>query len=231
MSLGLNFKNAKVPYTFHNDNSKSTIDHFLVTKNLNPYITKYESLFMVDDFSDHVPLKLELNININYFKEVPRSYVQSTAWEKCSLGQREEFVNTLNMLLLQINIHHEAITCKRVNCNIHNESIRKLHNDIIRLCLEADKVLPKTSSKPVNNNIVAGWNDYVREHKDMALYWHQLWLDNGRPPQGEIALNRRRTRAKYHYAIKFVKKEEIRIRSNKMAEAITTYENIHKYRQ
>ena len=52
------------------------------------------------------------------------------------------------------------------------------------------------------------------------MYWHQVWLDNGRPPQGEIAYNRRKTRAKYHYAIKFVNKEKSRIRSNRMAEAI-----------
>ena len=72
----------------------------------------------------------------------------------------------------------------------------------------------------MKDNIVVGWTDYVKEHKDEALYWHKLWLDNGRPPQGEIALNRRRTRARYHYAIKFVNKEKNRIRSDRMAKAI-----------
>ena len=38
-------------------------------------------------------------------------------------------------------------------------------------------------------------------------------------------MNRRRTRAKYHYAIKFVNKEESRIKSNKMAEAIVNNQN------
>ena len=70
------------------------------------------------------------------------------------------------------------------------------------------------------DDIVAGWNEFVKEHKKEALYRHQIWLDNGRPPQGEIAFNRRRTQAKYHYAIKFVNKEKSRIRSNRMAEAI-----------
>ena len=54
----------------------------------------------------------------------------------------------------------------------------------------------KTNNSSVKHNIVAGWNDYVQEQKDEALYRHQIWFDNGRPPQGEIALNRRRTRAK-----------------------------------
>ena len=93
LSLGLNYVEAKVPYTYHNANSYSTIDHFLLTKNLIQYVTKYESLFLVDDFSDHVPLKLELNININYFEEVPRVFSHSTAWQKCSLGQQDVFIN------------------------------------------------------------------------------------------------------------------------------------------
>ena len=221
LSLCLNFDDARVPYTYHNANSYSLIDHFLVTKNLTQYITRYETLDCIDDFSDHVPLKLELNVNINYFKEIPKSFAQSTAWHKCSMGQKQEFVNTLDRLLLQINIQQDAITCNTVNCNMHNDCIRKLYNDIIHFCSEADKVLPKTSINTRNNNdIVAGWNEYVKEHKKEALYRHQIWLDNGKPLQGEIAINRRRTRAQYHYAIRFVNKEKNRIRSNRMAEAI-----------
>ena len=109
-----------------------------------------------------MPLKLELNININHFKEIPRSFTQSTAWEKCSLDHKKEFVNVLNRLLLQINIQHEAITCKTVNCNKHNDSIKELYNDIIYFCSEADKVLPKLSASTVKNNVVAGWNEYIR---------------------------------------------------------------------
>ena len=224
-SLCLNFEDARVPYTFHNDNSNSTIDHFLVTKNLTQYITRYESLFSVDDFSDHVPLKLELNVNINYFKEIPKSFVKSTAWQKCSMGQKQEFVNTVDRLLLQINIQQGAITCNTVNCNMHNDCIRKLYSDIIHFCSEGDKVLPKTSTNTRKNDIVAGWNEYVKEHKAEAFKHHQIWLDKGRPPQGEYAFNRRSARAKYHYAIRFVNNEKSRIRSNRMAEAIANNHN------
>ena len=232
LSLCLNFDDARVPYTFHNTNSNSIIDHFLVTKNLTQYITRYETLDFIDDFSDHVPLKLELNVNINYFKEIPKSFAQSTAWHKCSMGQKQEFVNTLDGLLLQINIQQDAITCNTVNCNMHNDCIRKLYNDIIYFCSESDKVLPKTCINTRNNNdIVAGWNEFVKEHKKEALYRHQIWLDNGKPRQGEIAFNRRRTRAKYHYAIRFVNKEKNRIRSNRMAEAIANNHNRNLWKE
>ena len=164
--MGLNFNDSKVPYTYHYNKSYSTIDHFLVTKNISQYITRYESLFMLDDFSDHVPLRLELNVNINCFKTIPRTFTQSTSWQKCSLDDKQEFVNNLDRLLLQINIQQDAVKCKNLNCNIHIDSIRKMYNEIIMFCLEADEKLPKTKSGTIQNDIAVGWSDYVKEQKD-----------------------------------------------------------------
>ena len=183
-------------------------------------MSKYESLFLVDDFSDHIPLKLELSVNVHYNDVVSRAHISSTAWHKCSKTHKQEYVNNLENLLLQINIHHDAIRCNIVNCTHHNDYINSLYSDIIKFCSSADDLLPKTNTNFKKTDIVAGWNDYVSDHRKNALFWHQYWLDQGRPSQGQIALIRRRTRAKYHYAVRFVNKEKNRIRSDKMAEAI-----------
>ena len=45
---------------------KSTVDHIMVTLNLRESIIKYESVFMNSDFSDHVPLCLEMQIDVSY---------------------------------------------------------------------------------------------------------------------------------------------------------------------
>ena len=47
-----------------------------------------------------------------------------------------------------------------------------------------------------------------------------IWKENGRKRQGFIADIRRRTRARYHPAIRKVKKEQTRIRNIRMAEAV-----------
>lgn len=124
LSLCLNSSCADVPYTFNKEKSYSIVDHFIVTNNLFTRLTKHESLFLVDDFLDHVPLKLELDINVNNYVEVPREHISYTAWPKCSYIQKQEFVNTLDNLLLQINIQHEAIVCNAVNCTRHNDFIK-----------------------------------------------------------------------------------------------------------
>ena len=220
LSLCLNNNIANVPFTFHNDNSRSILDHFVVNRELFTSMLKYESLFLVDDFSDHTPLKLDLSVNVYYNEKVSRTHISSTAWHKCSNVLKQEYVDLLDNLLLQINIQHEAITCDAVNCTQHNDFINNMYCDIIKFCSVADDILPKTKSNVNKNDPVAGWNDYVSDHRKNALFWHQYWLDQGRPPQGLIALIRRRTRAKYHYAVRFVNKEKNRIISAKMAEAI-----------
>ena len=67
-----------------------------------------------------------------------------------------------------------------------------------------------------------GWNEYVKDHAEMARFWHDIWVNQGKPNQGDIATMKRKTRLKYHYAIRYVTKENIRIRNNKMADAIST---------
>ena len=65
-----------------------------------------------------------------------------------------------------------------------------------------------------------GSNEHVKEHADRAKFWHYIWKENGRKLQGFIADIRRKTRARYHIAIRKVKKEQTRIRNVRMAEAI-----------
>ena len=69
-SLDLNI--ANVPYTYENmrvtPSTFSTIDHFLISPNLGDIVVSYDTLFLHNDFSDHFPLKLTLDINVENFK-------------------------------------------------------------------------------------------------------------------------------------------------------------------
>ena len=53
----------------------STLDNFLISPNLSNMVISYETLFLHNDFSEHFPVKLILNINIENFKtDKKRSY-------------------------------------------------------------------------------------------------------------------------------------------------------------
>ncbi len=58
------------------------------------------------------------------------------------------------------------------------------------------------------------------EHKDRAIIWHGLWKANNSPHTGIIADIRRKTRSKYHQALKWVKHRSDTISADRMAQAM-----------
>ena len=65
-----------------------------------------------------------------------------------------------------------------------------------------------------------GWNDYVREHFRAALFWHNIWVDNGRPTERVVAEVRRSTRRTYHKVCKMAMRHAGEIACDKMAQSI-----------
>ena len=217
---------ANVPYTYWNQRvsppTTSTVDHFLLSPNLANTVVQYETIFQHNDFSDHFPVILTLDINMKYHKTHKKEFKPSVAWYKCNDANIENYQKDMDNSLLQVNPMHEALTCQNYKCVSHKENIHVLYKEIISICKNSSKAsLPHTANKK-DSKIIPGWNEYVKEHAENAKMWHDVWVQSGKPKQGDIANMKRKTRLKYHYAIRYVTKENIRIRNNKMGEAIST---------
>ena len=61
---------------------------------------------------------------------------------------------------------------------------------------------------------ILGWTEVVQIHKEIALFWRSIWLCNNSPRQGVVADVMRNAIAKYHYAIRQVKKKNYSIKSS-----------------
>ena len=82
---------------------------------------------------------------------------------------------------------------------------------MISACLSAGKkVIPTTSKKGSGEQKIAkpGWNDYCREKREIAMYWHELWKSEGRPHNTFSSIMRRKSRLQYHYAVKCIVKNK-----------------------
>ena len=77
-----------------------------------------------------------------------------------------------------------------------------------------DNSIPCTSNK-TGSKSVPGWMEFVHEARSKSLFWHNIWIDCGRP----------RTRAAYHYAIRFVRKNEEQIVKQRFADTILANHN------
>ena len=218
---------ANVPYTYFRPNgpgdlpSTSTIDHFILSPNLINSVIQYETVPLHNNFSDHIPLKMSLNIDVEFHKTHMREFNPSVAWYKCKEDNIKQYKNEMDTLLLQINPNHEAWGCRNFKCNKHIEFIQETHAKIVKILHEASgKTLPHTSQKK-DIKIIPGWNEYVKEHSDRSKMWHDIWANSGRPTHGYLANIRRKTRLKYHYALRRVVRDNERMRNEKMGEAIS----------
>jgi len=95
---------------------------------------------------------------------------------------------------------------------------------VISLVLEA--TVPLTSNRH-HNGVVPGWTEEVAHLRQNSMFWHNLWVDCGRPHCGAVADIMRRTRATYHYAVRSVRKREQEIVNDRFATALLS----HKDRQ
>ena len=105
---------------------------------------------------------------------------------------------------------------------MHTGFFSELYNTVVNSCIVAsDMCLPKTGAKKGSSKVIPGWNEHVQAQQDTSLFWHYIWVQLGRPHNNEVTDIVRRTRARYHCAVKYVIKEETKIKSNRMAGAIS----------
>ena len=124
----------------------------------------------------------------------------------------------------ELNIPSGISECNDVGCrdNIHLDDINKLCTELIDIVLEAgNDCFPKCA--PVGKRL-ACWNSDVKPFRENALFWHSIWVDCGRPPAGSLAMVMRSTRARYHRAVRVLKRNQAELRKTKLAEKAATRE-------
>ncbi len=211
---------SDVPYTFINFNhTTSRIDHFFISQSLCNNVTECS---IIDNhlYSDHVPLKLCLSIDMSYITEVERPYATKLAWYKASNDDIACYRRKLDECLSKIHINDDLMHCRDIHCVKHKTELCTLYNDLITSCLCASELIPTTT--PMSSKNKPGWNEEIKFLKREALSWHSFWKMNSRPSVGYVADMRRISRATYHRAIRHLERSSSKIRMEKMAEALVS---------
>jgi len=74
-------------------------------------------------------------------------------------------------------------------------------------------------------SVVPGWKDKVEPVRQHSVFWHNLWVDCGRPHSGVVADIMRITPAAYHYTIRSVKKREQDIINERFATTLLSHKD------
>ena len=186
---------------------KSYIDHFLFSVNISNKIDNLKCMIDGDNLSDHHPLLIRYNFQFNYNCNISDNIYCRFDWKNTSNEYKLLYSQALDTAIERLDINNSILNCVDVNCTIHNDSIQKLLDGVIEVIIDTTElIIPK-----IKNNFKKGkpgWNEYVQPLKDKSIFWNDIWKSAGCPSSGQLALIRRSTRAKYHQAIKFIKKNE-----------------------
>ena len=68
---------------------------------------------------------------------------------------------------------------------------------ILIILLTSDMCIPSTKKRAI-----VGWNEGAEPARKEAIFWHRLWVDNGRSSQSHISDIRHRTRYNYKRIVK-----------------------------
>jgi hypothetical protein len=134
---------------------------------------------------------MTLSVNSTRLSSQVREFSSRIAWHKATSCDLELYRNLLDIELDKIVIDTDVLRCSDTMCNRHKLYIMHLYKDIIEALTVASDVLPWTglSCKNGMKKTVTGWKEHVEPSRVESLYWHECWLQAGKPRSGVIAEN------------------------------------------
>lgn len=222
----LKYPTNTIDFTFRGIYNVATlIDYFFVSENLNDNILKYDVYHDGDNLSDHDPIVLEINddfMSKNYkflLNDANSSFKPILQWNKVDQNQISFYRDVLNSLLDLITVPNSLTCCGNRFCDTHYNDFNYFMLDLLN-CLEYSSIISIPGKKVINKRKKPGWNEYVDYHRQRAIFWHRIWIENNCPADGYLADIRRSTRKIYHQSIDYIKKNENSIVREKVSASL-----------
>ena len=161
------------------------------------------------------PIPTVSHNDVVYFKR------DNPAWYKASTINIVNYKNELNNSIRSIPIDQFTLACENVNCTseIHLQNLDKMSKNLLSCISEAVKHNIPMSSNSKPHHIIPGWSEFVAPYKDQAIFWKSVWMSAGRPLDNNLHQIMKRTRNKYHYAVRKIKRLEQEIQKSKFLQS------------
>ena len=196
---------------------KSWLDHVVSSNDCHTAIEKISMLYNITD-EDHIPLLVHIKVdNIPKVSNETNDVLPKVNWCNVKDPEIQRYHNNTEELLRNVVLPLDAIRCNDLNCKNkeHKKNLSKLQNNVNSSLINASNHL--YSNTPKNYVQRPGWTDYVSELYDYSKTCRQIWLNENLPRQGIIHENYIRARARFKYAVKYIKKNEDKLRKESMA--------------
>ena len=199
-------------------------------RNNNILYSNIDVMYNGNNLSDHNPVVIKTAHNILYAESNFYKY-KILDWDKAKDEDIDRYKALLDFYLRQYFIPLHVTNCDNLFCDSHNDIlIDKLDEflEIMEYCAEFTIPTRTISNKSKG---IPGWNDFVRPFKDKSILCNELWVSAGKPTSGTLFDERKFARTRYHWAIRYVKKNKESIILNKTAEQLSqkSFRNFWKF--
>jgi hypothetical protein len=211
MNIVTKYLDDEGEYTYHNDTLGiySMIDHCLLSQSLSNMAYVVDIVDDVDDWSDHRPIVVTLNCNIDFklVNDCKKSVIAH--WDNES---NKIYYERTRLGLYNINIK-ECEVQGMCSDSDHCKLIDHYCNDIINILHQSTDWKVRNTVKNVDNNKLI-WNRHIRDFKNDAKRNFIVWKNKGRIRSGieyECMIESRRLYKKEVKKAKFKQRENRRI--------------------
>ena len=207
-------------YTHTDHTTTSLLDHIVVSPNMINLITEGGVFHSPLCPSGHDPVWLRLAIPVKESMPQQRNTKpRKPAWHKADSEAINNYTNTLHNNLPSSKLDK----CLDTQCKDpkHLDSIDNHMMDILTKIVETSyETIPLSQKRSCKNNkIKKGWSTRIAPLRKEAIKWHRTWSNEGKPSVGWLKDTMVKHRKAYHHEIKTIKKEEDKIKCQKLLEA------------
>ena len=187
----------------------SWLDHVICTADAHESLEVVEIVYGLTT-TDHLPVSMMINVDNlpDCSSSTDGANRVKVDWAKLSKEDVLYYCGRSDVLLREIQLPMDAILCPNINCDdvTHCNDLCEMYNSIVSAIHEASRHLHTHPRKVTNTK--PGWNKYVADHQEAAKAAHRTWVIAGRPRQRPDLEHKKRTNARYKYAVRFIGKHE-----------------------
>ena len=187
--------------------SQSTIDHIIISPRLLSHVLDCGVVHRGDNLSSHSPIWVKLKVGALPLKQTAITRPQiKPSWSQATKEHVDDYTAALYDKLLHVKVPG-SLLCQDVSCQdrCHVEDRDSLTLDILCALVETSYTVLSLyihGVNRINSSRVPGWTEEVRPYQAESRYWHDVWVQEGRPRGTWLHGLMVRKRSQYHYAIR-----------------------------
>ena len=161
--------------------------------------------------SDHCLVYFVFNsLEIQQESFLKKSSRPKPSWRHACAEERNNYRNMLDEKLDCVICPASVTICQDVHCKSkeHREMLIIFEADVlysIQEAAESTLPTPKATSMDKHKKSLACLEE-VKEHKETASFWFNIWMSAGRPTNTQLHTIIKRTRKVFHFVIRKCKK-------------------------